>query len=281
MEWVHCSYTESFNCTSLGTFCFVMLMKFLFDLLSQCILASTTLSSAPGGPFDSGATTAFLGSKPGFFWSSECICICLLVVFFPYLCLYHVTIQSIPVLVPCLYGAQKVTPGWAWGLCMGQKAPECLEISIKISMLYFFLLRNIPAVGLLHAEVRNPCESVFTPCVLIIKVLQVLFDCFDVSSFLSDAFWLPFWFRDKVRRKIAIYLWRVELAEKWVSSAQFWLEGCPCVITPAELLERKGSCISCNCYCHSSQKELSHFKLEEQDCSCCGAVMGLGTRSEG
>lgn len=148
MAWVHCSYTESFNCTSLGTFCFVMLMKFLFDLLSQCILASTTLSSAPGGPFDSGATTAFLGSKPGFFWSSECICICLLVVFFPYLCLYHVTIQSIPVLVPCLYGAQKVTPGWAWGLCMRQKAPECLEISIKISMLYFFLLSNIPAVGL-------------------------------------------------------------------------------------------------------------------------------------
>lgn len=39
---------------------------------------------------------------------------------------------------------------------------------------------------------RNPSESAFTPCVFIFKVLQVLFVYFVVSSFLSDAFWLPF-----------------------------------------------------------------------------------------
>ena len=122
--WVHRSYPESFNCTSLDNFCFVMLMKFLFDLLSQRILANSMLSSAPGGLFGSGATMAFLGSKPGFFWSSECICICSLVCLFPYLCLYYVTIQGIPALVPCLYGAQKMTLLWACDLCGGQNAPE-------------------------------------------------------------------------------------------------------------------------------------------------------------
>lgn len=72
----------------------------------------------------SGANPAFLGSKPGYFWSPECICICSLVFFFPYLCLYYVTIQGIPALVLCLCGAQKMTPLWACGLCVGQKNPE-------------------------------------------------------------------------------------------------------------------------------------------------------------
>lgn len=123
---VPCSYSESFNCSSLGIFCFVMLMRFLFDLFSQRILANSMVPSAPGGLFRSGATTAFLGSKPGFFWSSECICICSLVFFFPYLCLCCVTIQGVPALVPYLYGAQKMTPLWTCGLGGGggQKVPE-------------------------------------------------------------------------------------------------------------------------------------------------------------
>lgn len=101
-----------------------MLLIFLFDLFSQCILSNTMLSFAPGDLFGSGATTVFLGSKPGFFWSSECICICSPLSPFPYLCLDYVTIEGIPALVMCLYGAQTMTPLWAYGLCVGQKVPE-------------------------------------------------------------------------------------------------------------------------------------------------------------
>lgn len=118
---------------------------------------------------------------------------------------------------------------------------------------------------------RNLCESVFTPRVFIVKVLQVLFDYFDVSSFLSDAFWLPFQSRDKVQREIGICLWRVELAEKWFNP--FWLESCPCKITPAGVWKRERFCIFLKCYCHSTQRNISHFKFEESDCSLCDTLL--------
>lgn len=63
-------YTEHFSCPSLDIFCFVMLMMFLLNLFSQHILAHTMLNFAPGGLFGSGASTASLGSKSGFFWST-------------------------------------------------------------------------------------------------------------------------------------------------------------------------------------------------------------------
>lgn len=46
-----------------------------------------------------------------------------LVFFFPYLCLYYVTIQGVPALVLCFYGAQKMIALWTCGLRVAQKPP--------------------------------------------------------------------------------------------------------------------------------------------------------------
>lgn len=49
----------------------------------------------------------------------------------------------------------------------------------------------------------------------------------------------------------------------------FELESCPCKITPAGVWKRESFCIFLKCYCHSAQRNISHFKLEKHDCSLC------------
>lgn len=53
----------------------------------------------------------------------------------------------------------------------------------------------------------------------------------------------------------------------------FWLESCPCKITPAGVWKRESFCIFLKCYCHSTQRNISHFKFEEYDSSLSGTLV--------
>lgn len=131
------------------------------------------LFSTLGGLCGSGGTTAFLGRKPEFFWSSEYILICSLVFCCSYLCLYYIAIKGTPTLVLC--GAQRITP-LQLVICLwdGKAQGEWVEVVRKISMVHFFSSKWNPCHRFSYMlKHRNPCESVLTPCVFIIKVLQV------------------------------------------------------------------------------------------------------------
>lgn len=198
-----------------------MLMTFLLDLFSNIFWLTLCWTLLQEASLVQVPPQLLWEASQDFSGQQECIYICSLLFLFPYLCItltFGVFLHSSHVgMVPKSWHFCKLV------VCVWYKKHqrEWLEIAVKISMLYFVLLNEIPAVDPPTCWSENLCESVFTLCVFIVKVLQALFDYFDVSSFLSDAFWLPFQFRDKVQRKTGICLWRVELAEKRFSSAPF------------------------------------------------------------